>query len=110
LTWWRYFDRPGRGVVRFPLDVLPDFPVRIRPDERGGLRPISTDRRGERRTAAGPSRGVADAVDPDLRNGWERRRCARLPGPGRSPIPVRMVRPDTIYGPDHASGDPSFTR
>jgi hypothetical protein len=103
VAWWRYFDRPSRGAVGFPLEVLPDFQF--------ASVPMSVE---EYRAWRSQTEDLADREGWDPDDAWGQ---AWIPlfgtdgsgvvvldarGAEDGPSPVRTVRPDTIFGPDHA--------
>lgn len=102
LRWWRYFDRPDRALVGFPLEVLPDFQFASVPMsvEAYGLYRRIADENAE--PGWDPEQAWATQWLPIFLTEGSGAVVLDCRGPGHGPSPVRTVRPDTIYGPDHA--------
>lgn len=102
LAWWRYFDRPVRGIVGFPLEVLPDFQFASVPmsvEVYGVYRRIAEENAEPPRD---PEQVWATQWIPIFGTDGSGVVALDCRGPEDGPSPVRTVRPDTIFQPEHA--------
>jgi hypothetical protein len=102
LVWWRYFDKPNQTGVDFPLHVLPDFEFVSVSQSVAAFRFLR--RLAEENTEPGrdPDTACATQWIPLFGMGTGGFVALDCRGPADGPSPVRSVRPDTAYGPDHA--------
>jgi hypothetical protein len=105
LAWWGYFDERPPEAEPLPCDVLPDFQFLRVDDSLGSYRRergFAEENAKQHQPPLDPEEAWGSQWVPIFFMGSGGNVVLDCEGPQGAPSPLRSVRPDTVFAPDHA--------